>query len=176
MRSLPWLAGGLAGLALGGSGPARAADATAPLEVRVRVVENCQVQVIGLTFGELVPGQFRHAQSSLSVKCPAGRAYQITVDAGQHYDGSQRVRRMANATGDFIPYFILKQNTPDSFPDYWGDAGYGGSYTDGQPLSRVGDGTPQQALVFGQIDYRGNAEARFAKGSYSDQVLVTLNY
>lgn len=166
----------LAALALAGTVQAVAGDTGALLDVSASIAENCEVQVIGLSFGELVPGQFRHAQSSLTVKCPAGRAYQVAVDAGQHYDGGQRVRRMANATGDFIPYFILKQNTPDSFPDYWGDAGLGDSYADGQPLSRVGDGKPQIALVLGQIDYRGNLEARFAEGRYGDQLLLTIHY
>lgn len=156
--------------------PALAATATGVLPINATVTGTCSVQTPGLSFGSLKAGEQRSAESSLSVRCSAGQAYRVTLDAGLHYDAGNRVRRMASSDGSYVPYYVFKVDAPNSFPSYWGDAGYAGTYTDGDPLERVGDGSDQPAVVYGQIDYRGNPEARFPAGSYSDQLLITVHY
>jgi spore coat protein U-like protein len=156
--------------------PVLAGSVTGILPISATVTGTCSVQSPGLNFGSLNAGEQRSAESSMSVRCSAGQAYRVTLDAGLHYDAGNRVRRMASSDGSYIPYYVFKVDTPNSFPSYWGDAGYAGTYADGDPLSRIGDGSDQLALIYGQIDYRGNPEARFPSGSYSDQLLITVHY
>ena len=171
--SFPSLARSSAATLLMTALPVMAGSATGSLPISATVTGTCSVQTPGLDFGSLRAGEPRSAESSMSVRCSAGQAYRVTLDAGLHYDAGNRVRRMASSDGSYVPYYVFKLDTPNSFPSYWGDAG---TYADGDPLSRIGDGSDQLALVHGQIDYRGNPEARFPGGSYSDQLLITVHY
>lgn len=165
MALLVALPAGAAGVAAGG---------TLPVVANIR--STCRLSTPGLSFGTLAPGDLRTAQSWVTIVCPAGVAYQITVDAGQHYDAATGLRRMFSENGDAIAYYFNKQDTPNSFPLPWGDAGYANTYPGGQPYAGVGTGVEQTALMYGDLDYRNNPQRTFAPGRYVDQLVMTIHY
>ncbi|ROH93655.1 SCPU domain-containing protein [Stagnimonas aquatica] len=157
-------------------GPALAASVRSNLAVSANVTAACSVATPGLSFGQLAPGDLRSAQSTLTIVCPAGVAYQVTMDAGQHYDAALGLRRMFNANGDAIAYYLNKQDGPNAFPMPWGDAGFGNTVPGAQPYPGTGTGDPQTALIYGDIDYRNNPRREFPAGRYVDQIVMTIHY
>lgn len=168
-----WLAGGVLALA-----PALvpAASVSGSMAVSANVTVECSIATPGLSFGVLAPGDLRGAQSALTIECPQGIAYQVTMDAGQHYDAALGLRRMFNANGDAIAYYLNKQDGPNAFPQPWGDAGFGNTAPGGQPYAGTGTGAPQTALIYGDIDYRNNPRREFPAGRYLDQIVMTIHY
>lgn len=158
------------------AGAAQAATVSALMAVSATVPSSCSVAAGNLAFGNVNPKVQTDVSTTLTVTCTANLPYSVTMDAGQHYDAALGLRRMFNANGDAIAYYLNKQDGPNAFPQPWGDAGFGNTAPGGQPYAGTGTGAPQTALIYGDIDYRNNPRREFPAGRYLDQIVMTIHY
>jgi len=96
--------------------------------------------------------------SSISLQCPTGTAWRVSLNNGSNADGSNR--RMAGP-GGHIGYELYRD---PGRTQVWS--------TDPGDVSGTGDNTLQTLTVYGRVP----AQAVGAPGIYSDTVTVTLTY
>ena len=101
------------------------------------------------------------SQTTVSITCPVGTAWQVGLSNGQHFSGTRRMRHATRAA--WIGYQLFR-NTARTQP--WGNLS--GSTTQ----SGTGTGSAQQLTIFGSVPAQPGA----ASGSYEDTVVVTLTY
>lgn len=154
-------------LGLAGIGAANAATATGTLDVNATVGAVCSVATTPVAFG-LYSGSAIDTTGGVSVTCTNGTAYNITLDAGAHYDAVAGYRTIAQGA-ESMPYVLF---TPAGDPNEWGDAGYAGTYAFGNPVSDNGNGLAQPHVVNARL----LAGASVSAGSYADVVGVTVHY
>lgn len=151
----------------------QAGTSTALMNVSATVPQSCSAAAGTLAFGEVSAAVLKDVTTTLSVTCPAGLAYKVTMDAGQHFDAARGLRTMTGPNGAKVRYSILK-NAEGS--GQWGDNDFAATYPYGSSLSFTGTGAVQPITVYGRVQPSGNNDLVFVAGDYSDQVVVTLNY
>lgn len=138
------------------------AATTAQLEVTVTVDSACTVEVSGIDFGSY-DGSELTAAGDVTVTCNDGVPYAVALDAGQNFDGENRV--MANEAGGALLYHLQYAGAA------WGDAGIADTFP-GDPVSGVGNGGP----VSYAVDAHLPAEQATMPGTYSDTITVTVAF
>lgn len=125
----------------------------------------CQVEVSPVAFGAYDPlaAAPRDSQGMLTVDCPAGVAFTVTLDTGLGRRFFPRAMRRADGRGK-LPYNLYRDAARTFI---WGD-GSGHS----APLEGDGAGAPQAFPVFGRIPPHQDAPP----GAYRDAVTVTVTY
>jgi spore coat protein U-like protein len=122
----------------------------------------CTVSAGTLGFGAY-SGTAVNAAAAISVNCSNGAAYQVGLSGGGYQSGS--TRRMAGPGISRLSYQLFSDSarlTP------WGD----GSAQLGARRGGTGSGGAQSLTVYGRIP----AGQSPAAGSYSDSVVVTVEY
>lgn len=152
---------------------AQAETVTTVMNVSATVPATCTLAAGNLNFGAIDPSTTTDATANLTVNCPQGLAYQVSIDAGQHYDAERGLRTMAGPNGGKARYSLLK-NAEGS--GQWGDNDFARTYLYGSSVSGVGSGGVQTLTVFGRVQPSSNTGLQFPAGDYSDQLLVTVNY
>ena len=122
----------------------------------------CTVSAGSLGFGSY-SGTAVDATASVSVNCSNGAPYSIVMGGGNNQSGS--LRRMAGPAGNFLGYQLFRDSARSLA---WGD----NSAQLGATRGGTGSGTAQSISVYGRIPGGQNP----VPGSYSDTVLVTVDY
>ncbi|HEX8193270.1 MAG TPA: spore coat U domain-containing protein [Allosphingosinicella sp.] len=135
--------------------------ATGTVSVAAPVSPTCSVSAGSLGFGAY-SGAAALSAASVSVNCSSGGTYQVSLGAGAHASGG--TRRMAGPAGAFLAYQLFRDSARTLA---WGD----GSAL-GARVSGTGSGAAQTLTVFGRIPAGQSAAA----GSYTDSVVVTVEY
>jgi spore coat protein U-like protein len=102
------------------------------------------------------------ASANLSINCSSGAGYQVSLGSGLYMSGS--TRRMVGPSTNYLNYELYRDSARTLT---WGDGTALGSKVGG-----TGSGAAQTLTVYGRIpagQYR-------AVGSYTDTVLVTIEY
>lgn len=135
--------------------------ASTTMPVTGSVAANCTVSAGTLGFGSYSGSQV-NATASVSVNCSNGAAYQVGMSGGSNLNGT--TRRMAGPLSSFLTYQLYSNSLRTVA---WGD----GSAL-GARVSGTGSGAAQTLTVYGRIP----AGQSPAAGSYSDSVVVTVEY
>ena len=104
----------------------------------------------------------RTAQTTLSISCPSGTAWQVGLNNGQNFNAGNR--RMVRASGGAFVNYNLFQNSTHTTP--WGSTI--GTNTRGG----TGTGSAQALTIYGRVP----AQSTPLSGAYEDTVQVTLTY
>jgi spore coat protein U-like protein len=137
-------------------------QATTTATITGSVAAICSVSAGTLGFGAY-SGAAVNATAAVSVNCSNGAGYQVGMGGGSNQSGSSR--RMAGPSASRLAYELYSDParvTP------WGD----GSAQLGSRRSGTGSGGAQSLTVYGRIP----AGQSPAAGSYSDSVVVTIEY
>lgn len=129
------------------------------------VKDGCDiVSVSDLNFGSHSPVNSTNLTASssslISLRCPVGTSFTVSLGMGSHMTGSSR--QMCNSNNSCIPYELyqdLSRTTP------WND-------TTTKKIMISSDGFQQDIPVYGYVSVPSWPEA----GNYNDRVLVTLEY
>jgi spore coat protein U-like protein len=161
-----------------GSG-AWAGTNTGSLSVTSSVAQSCIVSTtLALAFGAYDPiaASALPGTGSVSLKCTKGSsAITIDLDAGGHASGSQR-RMLGGTSGDFLNYNVTQPATTTPWTScagstVWGSTVGGSVYT---PSGVTWSAAAAQAFtVCGSVPAVQNVSA---DGSYTDTVIVTVNF
>ncbi len=122
----------------------------------------CTVSTTALAFGSYVQTAASLGTGTVTVTCTNTAPYQISLGAGANSNGTSR--RMAGPSGARLSYTLYSNSARTTL---WGD---GTTY--GSKVSATGSGAAQARTVYGTIP-AGQAPT---PGSYSDTVLVTVEY
>ena len=95
-------------------------------------------------------------QTTLDMPCRNGTAWVLSLDNGQHFDGSNRRMRMGTST-DYVRYGLYRNS---------------GRTIGWASLAVTGTGSSQTTVVYGQVAAGQNLPA----GDYQDVVRVTVTY
>jgi spore coat protein U-like protein len=159
-----------AGALPGAAHDAAAATATGSLIVSATVEATCAVSANPLSFGTYRPGQGNvTANTTLSVRCPKGSPFTVTLDAGT--GGGTVVQRVMTFGAYRLQYSLY---TTAARSTVWGDGTMSSATVAG-----IGHGLSSvQAIVetvYGQLpDISANQD--LAPGLYTDTVRVTVSY
>jgi spore coat protein U-like protein len=122
----------------------------------------CSVSAGTLGFGTYNGSAAVLSTATVSVNCSNGGAYQVSLGAGGNANAA--TRRMAGPSSSFLAYELYRDSSRSLA---WGD---GAAY--GTRVSGTGSGSAQSLVVYGRIPAGQNVAA----GSYSDSVVVTVEY
>ena len=136
--------------------------ASTTLPVSGSVAANCSVSAGTLGFGSYSGAQV-NSSATVSVNCSNGAPYQVSLGGGSNQSGS--TRRMAGPLSSYLNYELFRDSARTLA---WGD----GSAQLGSRQSGTGSGNAQSLTVYGRIP----AGQSPAAGSYSDSVVVTVEY
>lgn len=146
-------------------GDGGASGAYFPFAVSARVPGSCTLSAAAaLGFGSH-PGPITSAyqgQTAVEMLCRNGTAWMLSLDNGQHFDGTSRRMRLGAST-DYVRYGLYR-NAGRTLA--WG------ANPGVDTLSGTGTGTTQFPAVNGQIPAGQNVPA----GDYQDVVRVTVTY
>jgi spore coat protein U-like protein len=134
---------------------------TATLSVSGSVSATCSVTAAALSFPSYNGTGAATASSNLSINCSSGAGYQVSLGAGQYFSST---RRMLGPSTNYLSYELHRDSARTLT---WGDGS-----TLGGKLSGTGTGSAQSIPVYGRIP----ASQYRAVGSYSDSVVVTVEY
>ena len=161
-----------------GSG-AWAGTNTGSLSVTSSVAQTCTVSTTSaLAFGPYDPiaASALLGTGSVSIKCTKGSsAITIDLDAGSHASGSQR-KMLGGTSGDFLNYNVTQPATTTPWTScagstVWGSTVGGSVYT---PSGVTWSAAAAQAFrVCGSVPAVQDVSA---DGSYTDTVIVTVNF
>jgi spore coat protein U-like protein len=148
-----------------------AATTTGQLDVKVTILESCQIDTVGgstnalLDFGNV--NSFNQnvdavtaGNVSFRIQCNDGVSYSISLNEGLNEDSNQR--RMKSATGNVFVNYNLYQ-----------DAARSTEWTDSSPVTGTSDGSPVTLPVYGRIP---SGQTLPAAGEYTDTVVATVTY
>lgn len=133
------------------------ATATVPTDCRIGRVDNLDFGVVASLASNL------DATSQVTVRCPLGTAWNLSLGNGSHASGG--TRRMRNASGNHVSYELYRNAARTQ---RWGAT----PGTDTVAGSGAGDNTPQTIMLYGRVPAQGPV----AGGSYTDTVTITLTY
>ncbi len=161
------------------AGPARAATATAPLNVRITLTNACNISATAPTdvnFGSVASSSqlLAIATGTITATCTLLTPYTIGLSAGANASTANDVntRRMKNTnaaitTGNHVGYQL--------YQDVAGLAVWGNTIgAGGNVVSGIGLGLPVPTIVYGQIANPSVNNA--AAGDYLDVVTATITY
>lgn len=141
-------------------------EAISPIGANVEIINGCdQLSVTDLNFGSYSPVNSAQltasASAQVSLKCPIGTKYTISMDMGQHSAGNSR--QICNDKNNECVNYELYQDPAHSRP--WDN--HANKLTD---ISSTGD--VQAVPVYGYV-----APQRWpSAGDYKDTIVVTLSY
>lgn len=136
--------------------------ATGAAAISGSVAAICTVTAGALGFGTYAPSTATLSTASVSVNCSNGASYQVGLGAGQNVSGT--TRRMAGPGGTSLSYELFSDAARTV---RWGDGSALGARVGG-----TGNGAAQGLTVYGRIP----AAQSPTPGSYSDSVVVTVEY
>lgn len=122
----------------------------------------CSVSAGTLGFNTYSAGAAALATATVTVNCSSGGAWQVSLGAGNNASGG--TRRMAGPSASFLAYQLFRDAARLVA---WGDGTAHGARVTG-----TGTGSNQALTVYGRIPAGQSVPA----GSYSDSVLVTVEY
>ena len=122
----------------------------------------CSVSAGTLGFGSY-SGSIVNATATVTVNCTNTAPYQVSLSGGSSQSGS--ARRMAGPLSSYLSYQLFRDSGRTLT---WGD----GSAQLGARQGGTGNGSAQSLTVYGRIP----AGQTVAAGSYSDSVVVTVEY
>jgi len=123
---------------------------------------SCSVTAGTLGFGTYNAANPTLASAAVAVNCSTGAAWQVSLGPGQN--AAAGTRRMTGPAGAALAY-TLHRDPARTLP--WGDGTALGTRVTG-----TGTGSAQSLTVYGRIP----AAQTSAAGSYSDSVVVTVEY
>ena len=148
------------------SGSGTSVSGTFGFSPTATVSNSCQVSTSNVNFGSATSlGGVLHANGSVSVTCTMSDNYTITLGTGSTSGASLTDRRMQGPGGNVAHYELY---TSSSYGTVWGDGVTGGTGN----VTGVGTATQQTYTVYGQVQSQNTP----AVGSYTDAVIVTVNY
>lgn len=144
--------------------PLLAQSATTQLRVTTTVIKNCTITSSDVAFGNYDPvGANRTAPldgiGTLTITCTTGTAATIGLDTGGNGN-----RRMNNGSGVYLSYELYKDG---GRTQVWGNTG-GGM----MPIVAAPTVQPRVFTVYGRVAPTQDV----SPGSYSDQVVATVNF
>ena len=135
------------------------------LNATVSVSNACSIVSVSDATWSAIDGNFQsNANSSsggVTVLCTDNTPYSIGLNNGQNFSTS---RRMTDGSGDYISYNVYQDS---GYSVAWGDIG------SGSELTGTGNGANQASTVYAQIP---SGQSPVPAGSYSDVIVVTLNF
>lgn len=137
-----------------------------PFNVTASVQQTCQVNTNPLVFPTTAGDPSgATASTTLTVQCTGSHTgYQIGLDNGQNYDGTNRRMRGGPTISNYVSYGLY-QNSNYTTP--WGNTtGTGGNTV-------TGTSNPQTFTVYGKINA---GQGRTVPGNYFDAVTVYVYY
>ncbi len=143
---------------------AHADDDTDTFTVSADVLATCDVTANDLDFGDYDPiaAVNLDAQTSISVTCTNGTAYDVGMSLGSGAGASVATRYMAY-NGNLLAYTLYQNSQRTTLWSAPGGANL---------LSGTGDGTPDAIDVFGRVPMQQSVPA----GNYSDSITVTVSW
>lgn len=163
-KILPCLIAGV-GMVTASASPAQASNVQTTMAVTTTNVNSCVVSALPLAFGALnqVSGTATDSQTTITVACTLGVAYNVGLDAGLHASGA--VRQMQAVAGTaVIPYAVYSDAARTTL---WGNT------VGTDTVARTAAATPSLLTVYGRIP----ANAPMASGgAYADLVTVTVTF
>ena len=157
-----------AGVLLALAGAAQAATKTASFTVSASVGKNCIISAGDLALGEFVGDNNLTQTSDIDIRCTAGTAYTILLDAGG--SGDYAARTMTNGT-DVLVYNLY--TTPLHAVVWGNDSG------DTDVVTGLGAGMGAlneiTHTVYGRVLASDN-EGPIGTGAYSDTIVATISY
>lgn len=141
---------------------AQAASVSASFSVTASVVDACSVSATDLAFGEYDSSALldKTATSTISVRCSLGTPYQIGLDGGTYASGA--TRRMASGANR-LNYEMYRDPARSLIF---------GTIANLLGVSGIGTGLTMPTTIYGT----NPAGQVVSIGSYSDQVMVTVEY
>jgi spore coat protein U-like protein len=134
-----------------------------PFQATATVQNRCTVSASTLDFGAVgLLNSTRTANSTLSVQCANGTAYNVGLDAGLNAGGNINARKMALGAAR-VGYQLYSNAARTSV---WGNTV--GTNT----VAGTGTGAVQNLTVYGSVP----AQATPAAGTYNDTIVVTVTY
>lgn len=143
---------------------ASAATATSSMAVTASVAAACTVSAVPLAFTAYT-GTDVSSSSTLTVTCTNGSPYTIGLGAGLGAGATTSTRSLTNATDSVALNYGIYQEAAHS--TNWGEV------IDTDTLAGTGSGIGQPISVYGLIPA---GQTSTTVGSYTDTVLVTVNY
>jgi len=143
---------------------AQAATATGTLNVSAVVPDFCELSStsVNLSLGNYYPNAETTQSTTIQVRCTIGTAYNVGLGLGTNASGAtRRMKHSAEAT--FLSYELYQSNGST----VWAAPGQAGV------VNGTGSGVAQNLTVVGKIP---SAQWGISKGSYSDQVVITVTF
>jgi spore coat protein U-like protein len=153
-------------MAVIGSAAYAAPQATTNLNVSANVVASCTISATNLAFGNLSTNVAANVDvaAALTVNCPTGQAYAITMGNGSGVGATAAVRKMTRTSGtETVDYAIYR------------DAGRTqtwGSTIGTDTSASTGTGANQTFQVYGRVPVQSGLTA----GAHTDVVVVNIDY
>jgi spore coat protein U-like protein len=155
----------LASLALASSASAK--EKSAAFYVYANAIPTCFISSENVYLGEY-EGQAMSAPGYVYVACTDGTAFNVAVDAGQHYYGTWRHMTQAGVQGAAaIQYGLWKAGDGE-----WGDSDFANTYPYGTSIAGTGTGA-SQAVAFNANSF---ADGLIPVGTYWDIVTATVYF
>lgn len=136
--------------------------ASGTFPVNGSVSPTCSASSGTLDFGNYATATAALGTATVTVNCSNGAPYNISLGAGQNVSGT--TRRMARTGGGFLSYELFSNSLRTLA---WGDGTGLGAKVGG-----TGTGGSQSRTIYGRIPAGQSATV----GSYSDSVIVTVDY
>jgi len=141
-------------------------EGTFSFRVEATVEGYCTLETAPLDFGLVGSLSLRvEAESSISVECTDGTAYELALDAGRGNGATMLERKVTRVGGNQTLVYRLFNDEARLRP--WGDGSLGTS-----TVSDRGNGRTQTHQVYGQLAALTGA----LRGLYQDTVTATLTY
>jgi len=157
-----------AGVLIAFAGAAQAATKTASFTVSATVGKNCVISASDLSLGEFVGDNDLTQTSDIDIRCTAGTAYTISLNAGGSADYTART--MTNGTDNLV-YNLYTSNL---YAAVWGDDT---GDTDVITGNGAGMGLANEIThtVYGRVLAADN-DGPVSAGAYSDTIIATITY
>lgn len=151
-----------AGLLLAVAGAAHAAQKTATFTVSATVLDNCVISAANMNLGTFDGTNDLAATSDISVSCTNGKAYDVSLSAGN--SGNSAARTLSNGVQSLVY-------------NLYTSAGYGTIWDAANVVSGTGAGmaTTNTHTVYGRLLASDNTGAIDA-GTYTDTITATIVY
>jgi spore coat protein U-like protein len=157
-----------AGLMLGLSGAAQAANKNASFTVQATVAKACAINAGTLDMGEWVGSGDLTGSSVIGVKCSSGTAFTVDLNAGAS-SPSLSDRKLVNGT-DLLSYNLYRNA---ALTEIWGD-GANSTFTVSGTGTGMANANQQPLTVHAKIL---EADLLAAKpGTYSNLITATVTY
>jgi spore coat protein U-like protein len=153
-------------MTIAGGAAFAAPQATTNLNVSANVVASCTISATNLAFGNLATSVAANVDvaAALTINCPTGQAYAITMGNGSGVGATAAVRKMTRSSGtETVDYAIYR------------DAGRTqtwGSTIGTDTVASTGTGANQTIQVYGRVPVQSGLTA----GAHTDVVVVNIDY